>query len=196
MIRKLIPFSIRLKIEVEVNKSNSKGSRVVEIPFVVNNIEIRRPCNVLSFGSFNDIVAIELASLGLVVTAFDLTQNVFVHPNFKSVVGDFLETSKVFEDGSFDVAYALSSLEHVGLEVYGQNFNEVGDKQVVKIIERLLKPHGRFLLTVPFGKKGLYPRAKPTYRKYATSKEPSSNTLEVSRKSPTTDLKFGCTNTF
>lgn len=139
---------------------------MVEIPFVINNIEIHNPCNVLSFGSFNDIVAIELSSLGCFVTAFDLERNVFSHPSFKSVIGDFLDTAKSFDDCSFNAAYALSSLEHVGLKVYGQRPVEDGDKQVVKIIERLLKPDGQFILTVPFGRSGVYPKKKPTYRKY------------------------------
>ena len=165
-LRRIIPFSIRLKIEIEVNRSLAKGSRIIEIPFVLGNINVYEPSKVLSFGCFNDIISIELASMGFSVSGFDINERTFNHPNFHFVQGNFLETSNSIPDNSFDLAYALSSIEHVGLEVYGQSLYENGDKDVARIIHRLLKPGGKFLVTVPFGKCGLYPKGKPTYRKY------------------------------
>ena len=165
-LRKLIPFKVRLRVEIEVFKTLAKGSRIVEYPYVIRNVSVPKPSKILVFGGWNDFAALQLASLGFNVTAFDLQDNVFRHPNLKYVKGDFLVTSKGFVDNCFEVATALSSIEHVGLNVYAGPLIESGDQIVVKQIHRLLEPGGIFILTVPFGRKGVYSKKKPTYRKY------------------------------
>lgn len=165
-LRKIIPFKVRLWVEIEVFKTLARGSRIVEYPYVIRNVSVPKSSKVLVFGGWNDFAALQLASLGFNVTAFDLQDNVFHHPNFKYVKGDFLITSKDFMDNYFDAAISISSLEHVGFDVYDGPLIESGDEMVVKQLYRLLKPGGIFTFTVPFGRKGIYPKKKPTYRKY------------------------------
>lgn len=165
-LRKLIPSRIRLQVEIEVFKTLAKGSRIVEYPFIIGNANIAEPSKTLVFGCFNDFAAIQLASIGFEVFGFDLQDNVFRHPNFKFIKGDFLLTSRRFSDGFFDLAFALSSIEHAVIDTHSRQIIEKGDEQTIAEIHRLLKPGGRFLLTVPFGQAGLYPRKKPTYKKY------------------------------
>lgn len=168
-LRKIIPFSLRLRVETEIFKTLAKGSRIVEYPFIIGNADITKPSKTLVFGCFNDFAAIQLASVGFEVFGFDLHDNVFNHPNFKFFKGDFLQTSKRFPDGFFELAFALSSIEHAVVDVRSKQIIENGDEKVVAEIHRLLKQGGRFLLTVPFGRAGLYPRKKPTYKKYDRS---------------------------
>jgi SAM-dependent methyltransferase len=165
-LRKLIPFKVRLRVEIEVFKTLAKGSRIVEYPYVIRNVSVPTSSKILVFGGWNDFAALQLASLGFNIVAFDLQDNVFHHPNFKYVKGDFLVTSKDFMDNYFEAAIALSSIEHVGLDAYKGPLIESGDELVVKQIHRLLKPGGTFIFTVPFGRKGAYPKKKPNYRKY------------------------------
>lgn len=56
------------------------------------------------------------------------------------------------------MAISLSTIEHIGLGVYGdsndgvQNHLNDADQKAAKSIYNLLKPGGLFVLTVPFGK--------------------------------------------
>jgi len=122
------------------------------------------------FGSFLDYIALYLSSLGFEVVGFDLQKNILAHKNFKFVGGDFLETSQKFPDYNFDIAISVSSIEHVGLDVYGGPQGSELDLKVMKRISQLLSPEGILLMTVPFGKPGLYPPRKPFYRKYDIEK--------------------------
>lgn len=164
-LRNIIPFGVRLRVEVEVFRTLARGSRIVEYPFIIGNADISNPCKTLVFGCFNDFAAIQLASVGFEVVGFDIVDNVFNHPSFQAVKGDFLQTAREFSDESFDLAFALSSLEHAVVDSDGR-VREDGDQSVTAEIFRLLKKDGRFLLTVPFGQSGLFPRDKPRYRKY------------------------------
>jgi SAM-dependent methyltransferase len=86
------------------------------------------------------------------VTAVDLRSYPFSHPDLRSIQGDLLAQSLPAE--SFDAAVAVSVIEHCGLSGYGEAPREEGDRQVVARIHGLLRPGGRFLLSVPYGRAG------------------------------------------
>jgi len=67
------------------------------------------------------------------------------------VVGDLL--CAPFRLGSFDVITCISTIEHVGLDIYGQGPDEFGDEVAMRHLRRLLRPGGRLLVTAPFGKR-------------------------------------------
>ena len=58
-----------------------------------------------------------------------------------------------FAPASFDVITCISTVEHVGLDVYGQGPDEFGDEVALRHMRRLLRPGGRLLLTVPYGRR-------------------------------------------
>lgn len=62
-----------------------------------------------------------------------------------------------FEDGRFDVAFCVSTLEHVGLDngVYGVDAtrDEDGQKTALRELHRVLTRDGRLLVTVPTGER-------------------------------------------
>ncbi|HSM86846.1 MAG TPA: methyltransferase domain-containing protein, partial [Candidatus Limnocylindrales bacterium] len=73
------------------------------------------------------------------------------------VYGDLRHT--FFRDNTFDVVASLSVIEHIGLDnrIYdsaarGSAINPEGYAVAVAEFRRLLKPGGRCLITVPFGK--------------------------------------------
>lgn len=68
--------------------------------------------------------------------------------------GDLLRAS--FRPGSFDVIACISTVEHIGLDIYGQGPDEFGDEVAMRHMRHLLRPGGRVLLTVPFGKRGVF----------------------------------------
>jgi len=67
-----------------------------------------------------------------------------------------------FDNDFFDQITIISSIEHFGLEVYGnKNIDTDADVRAMKEIRRILKKNGRLFLTTPFGKD-----STSWYRKY------------------------------
>lgn len=77
--------------------------------------------------------------------------------NVSYMFGDLRET--LFRDEVFDLIVSISTLEHIGMDnakLYTQddlhNESQLDDYlKVIKEFRRILKPGGRFLMTVPFG---------------------------------------------
>jgi SAM-dependent methyltransferase len=133
------------------------NERIVEIPFVHARIEGPR---VLDVGCCESLLPLELASLGHDVVAVDLRPYPLAHPRLTCVREDIRRCS--LPANSFDTAVALSTIEHVGLGFYADHAEPDGDRAAVRAILQLLKPGGRFLLTVPFGR----PVPGPGHRVY------------------------------
>ena len=129
-------------------KSNE---RVVELPFVLQNMTLKKGAKILDFGCTDSKLSVELASLGYKVTGTDLRDYELKHPNLTFINGDFGKNS--FEKESFDAVVAISAVEHCGLSDYGEEKFEQGDYKIVKEMHRILKPKGNLIITVPFGKK-------------------------------------------
>jgi SAM-dependent methyltransferase len=126
--------------------------RVVEIPFVLRHLPPARGTAVLDFGCSRSPLAISLASLGYAVTGIDLDPYPLRHPDLRFVRADFLD--QPFEAAAFDAVVALSAVEHCGLGAYGEAPYERGDERAMARIFEVLKPGGRLLLTVPYGRAG------------------------------------------
>ena len=98
-----------------------------------------------------------MAAMGHHTTTVDLRRYPYRHGNLRSIEKDFLEVP--MDEKSFDCVYAISAIEHVGLERYGRGhpkmkIPENGDVKVAGKICHILKPGGRFTFTVPFGIRG------------------------------------------
>jgi SAM-dependent methyltransferase len=74
-------------------------------------------------------------------------------PGLRSVVADVRELP--FEDGAFDLAFCISTLEHIGRdnEVYDVDAarDEDGDAAALRELHRVLAKDGRLLVSVPTG---------------------------------------------
>jgi SAM-dependent methyltransferase len=89
--------------------------------------------------------------MGYRVTALDLRQYPFEHPNLTRVAQPLEEWDA--EPGSFDVVMCVSTLEHVGLDWYGeQRGGKSADRAALARLRDLLRPDGRLVLTVPYGR--------------------------------------------
>ncbi len=121
------------------------NERILETPFILGRIPTN-PVRILDVGACESPLSLMLASMGNDVTALDLREYAFPHPNLKSVVSDI---TKHNQTKKFDVIICLSTLEHIGLEVYGSKQISKGDKLAVKNMFNLLKPGGKLLLTTP-----------------------------------------------
>lgn len=127
--------------------------RTIEYSFVVGKLASLPAGKVLDVGCtarLNYLPA-ALASLGWEVWGIDRREFKFRHPNFHFVSGDIRNMD--FPDNFFSAAYAVSTLEHIGLSGrYGVTKEDLeGDAKAVKEIARILSPDGVLLCTVPYG---------------------------------------------
>ena len=121
--------------------------RVVEEPWVIGRV--RPGETVLDVGSATSRYLSKLPD-GCRVYAIDLRPT-RPQPGVHVVRGDLL--SAPFRPASFDVITCVSTIEHAGLDVYGQGPDEFGDEVAMRHMRRLLRPGGRLLLTTPFGRR-------------------------------------------
>jgi SAM-dependent methyltransferase len=113
------------------------------------------PARLLDLGCAESINPIEMASLGFHVVGVDMRTLPLSHPNFEMVQANLI--SLPFPDDSFDVVVGLSTIEHVGLGWYGKAEEDETDFKAAQEAFRVLRPGGRMILTVPFGKAGQTP---------------------------------------
>ena len=141
------------------------NERIVDYSFVHQNIGLNGEGRILDVGCCGSSLVIELASLGYEVYGIDVKSYPLEHPNFTFVHGDIFKTP--FPDDFFDRVTAVSTIEHIGLGRYGDPIYSDGDKKAVKEIKRILKPGGKAIFTVPFGKQTIVYRKKiPLHRVY------------------------------
>ena len=125
------------------------NERIIEVPFVFSELKAdKKSLKIFDFGCTRSWVALSLASMGHMVYGIDLRPYPFRHKNLMFRKQNILD----FTERGFDIAIALSSLEHVGLGAYGEEHNPGTLTEVMVKINELLKEGGRFLVTVPAGK--------------------------------------------
>ena len=141
------------------------NERIVDYPFVHQNISLDGRGRILDVGCYGSKLALELASLGYETYGLDVLEYPISHPNFTFVPGDICKAP--FPDDFFDAVTAVSTIEHIGLGRWGDPVHSEGDKDAVKEIARILKPGGRAIISVPFGKGTVVYRFKiPLHRVY------------------------------
>jgi SAM-dependent methyltransferase len=128
--------------------------RAIEIPWALARYGGER--RVLDIGyAFAEPAYLEgLAALGAEeLVGVDLAESDV--PGLHSVVADVRELP--FENGSFDVAFCISTLEHVGRDnaVYAVDTKreEDGDAAALRELHRVLAKDGRLLVSVPTGER-------------------------------------------
>lgn len=137
------------------------SERIVEVPFVHRHLPYPFRGRLLDVGYRESEVIYEVASLGFDTWGIDIRPSLAEYPGVHYVQGDVIKYP--FETKSFDVVIVLSTVEHIGLIAYGNTAKDKdGDLHALQAIHRILKPTGRLLLTVPFGKRG----ATDWYRVY------------------------------
>lgn len=128
--------------------------RVIEHQFVVSNIKNYKI--ILDFGCTPSLLPIELAINGFEVYGIDYRKHPLTHRNFTFIQDDILN---ITFKSKFDCIISISTLEHIGLNVYNKknnpsdlDYNKKKVKQVIEKFDTFLKPGGILLITVPIGK--------------------------------------------
>lgn len=125
-----------------------EDSRFVELPATLAALGAESGAHVLDLAS-PKLAAVHLAQQGVRVTSVDLlASEIATWRELGSHVEglDFLVadgTSLPFADDSFDHAYSVSVLEHMGGD---------GDVAALDELARVVRPGGRIVVTVPYGR--------------------------------------------
>lgn len=139
--------------------------RLIEYPFAIRCLK-NGSGRVLDVGSSPRVNQLHttLMALGFDVYGVDRQEKKYDFPGFHYYEAD-IKQGLPFSDDYFDYVTCISTLEHVGLGGgrYGENKDEEGDKKAVIEMFRVLKPNGKLIITVPFGK---YHEFKPYSRVY------------------------------
>jgi SAM-dependent methyltransferase len=130
------------------------GERIIESVFVHTRLP-RPPARVLDLGCAESANAVEMAGFGFEVVGVDAREMLLQHPALRVVRTDI--GSLPFADGSFDVVVSLSAIARLGLDRCGLPPGRTTDARVIAEVRRVLRPGGRFLLTLPFGRPMLTP---------------------------------------
>ncbi len=129
------------------------SERIVEVPFVHRNLPYPFRGRLLDVGYRESEIIYEAASLGFETWGIDIRPPLVEYPGVRYVHGDVIKYP--FQAQSFDVVILLSTVEHIGLIAYGNTAKDPeGDLHALQAVHRILKPSGRLILTVPFGRRG------------------------------------------
>lgn len=135
--------------------------RIVEYPWLLSRIPgggglVLDGGSVLNYPFLLD--APQLSNKRLVILTLAPESTMAKRQNVSYMFGDLRET--IFRDEAFDCIVSVSTLEHIGMDnakLYTQD-DQYKESQpddyltVIREFHRILKPGGRFLMTVPFGK--------------------------------------------
>lgn len=122
-------------------------SRTAEYRFVFKHLP-PIGSTVLDVGCSESLLPLKLAKKGYKVYAIDTRRYQERHPNLIFIQEDIISTS--FPNEFFDCVTAVSTIEHIGLGLYGDPVHETADTKAVQEISRILKPNGKLILTTPF----------------------------------------------
>lgn len=131
------------------------SERIVELPTLhewLGKLFSKPEGEILEIGHVASSTSLELSSLGFKVTAIDLREYPFQHPNLLSIKGDFL---KYNFNKKFDCIFSLSTIEHFGMSgrYGGEDLpdNKL-DEETFKKISELFKPNGSAVVSFPYAK--------------------------------------------
>src|SRR5258708_5227882 len=143
---------------------NLWGDRDIEHSWIAGHIPTG-PGTGLDFGSGSSHLSLVAVRRGFRMTATDRgpVRWPFEHPDFRFVQGDALRLGVA--ERSLDLIINCSTIEHLGLERYGDVAAPRADLDGMHHLRKLLKPDGVMLLTLPVGIDAVHPGLHRVYGK-------------------------------
>jgi SAM-dependent methyltransferase len=141
------------------------SQRVVEYPWVLRQLRAFAPkgARVLDVGCSESVLSHVLLYMGYEVWGLDINDYPYKPRYMVFVKRDARNTG--LPSNFFDAIVVVSTIEHIGLPVYGQvGFDVDGDVETIEELRRILKPGGYLIITTPFA--GREFRIVPGERQY------------------------------
>ncbi len=114
-----------------------------ECTFATRQIAAVKPDSILDIGSYRHFVLGLLAHFD--VTTVDVRSRAPISGKETVITCDAKKLS--LPDDAFDAVLSLSTLEHLGLGRYGDEFDFEADRKALREMVRVLKPGGHLILT-------------------------------------------------
>ena len=131
-----------------VYKGEILSERGTEIPWILKHIRKKRKKDkILLLGVCESLFSVYLATSFDDVYGVDIHKYNEKHPNLNVLCADIMNLP--FNANTFDVVIAISTIEHVGIGVYGDPLSERGDYIALKEIKKVLSDDGVALITLP-----------------------------------------------
>jgi len=127
------------------------SQRVVEYPWVLRQLRVFVPrgARVLDVGCSESVHSHVLPYMGYGVWGLDINDYPYKPRQMVFVKCDVHDTG--LPSNFFDAIVVVSTIEHIGLPVYGQvGFDIDGDVKAIEELRRILKPGGYLIITTPF----------------------------------------------
>jgi SAM-dependent methyltransferase len=126
------------------------SQRAVEYPWVIKSLcMVPRKGLVLDVGCAESLLSQELIARGFRVVGIDIRDYPFKDKRMMFLKQNVLNTT--LPDNTFDAIVVVSTIEHIGLEPYGQMVKDTdGDLRAMKELIRILKHEGVLILTTPY----------------------------------------------
>jgi len=128
------------------------------MPLLVLPKPYRKTIRILDVGGADSRLSKWLSEEGFDVYVIDIREDDYGSAKF--IKANVLEYD--FPEEFFDIIVAVSTVEHIGLNCYGQRTEDPdGDIKTMKELKKWLKVGGLLILTVPYGK----PHHPPTFER-------------------------------
>jgi SAM-dependent methyltransferase len=126
------------------------SQRAIEYPWLLKNLKvISRESLVLDVGCSESALSCELIARGFRVAGIDIKDYPFKDKRLIFLRRNVLDTK--LPNDLFDVIIVISTIEHIGLEAYGQSVKDThGDTKALRELRRILKPQGIIIITTPY----------------------------------------------
>jgi 2-polyprenyl-3-methyl-5-hydroxy-6-metoxy-1,4-benzoquinol methylase len=145
-----VAFMLNLILKKAVLFFGEDDQRAAEYAWILQQLaHLSKGSSVLDVGCSESILSHVLVMRGFTVTGLDLRDYPFRSRQMAFVKRNIANTG--FPDDFFDGIVLVSTIEHVGLGVYGQYLvdNDL-DVKAIHELTRILKPSGLMMITTPF----------------------------------------------
>jgi len=145
---------IAFKLSIFIKKlSLLKGSwsqRAVEYPWVLTQIKkIKHESLILDVGCAESLLSHELTAKVFKVVGLDIRDYTFKSRKISFIKRNVMDTQ--LPVGTFDAIIVVSTIEHIGLNAYGQlTLDDGGDIKAMEELHKILKPQGIVIITTPY----------------------------------------------
>jgi SAM-dependent methyltransferase len=131
------------------------SQRAIEYPWVIESLSmVPKRGLILDVGCAESLLSHELIAKGFWVVGIDIRDCLFRDKHVMFIKRNVMDTR--LPDNTFDAIVVVSTIEHIGLEPYGQTVkDDNGDLKVMSELKRILKPNGAIILTTPYVGGGL-----------------------------------------
>jgi len=146
-------FRVRVFLFKIENLLRHFNQRFIEYPWVLQQLGPGRGRILLDVGCSGTLLDHELLARGFRVVGLDIQDYTLRNSREAFVQANVLHTGLPSE--TFDVILLVSTIEHIGLDTYGQDLlDDDADFVAMQELQRLLKPDGVLILTTPYEGKG------------------------------------------